>query len=1180
MKFARWLLISLGVLLVLVGAVVGLALLPSVQRWAVLRATAAVPGLKFDVARVSAGFSGVVLEKVQAEKRRVTIKVERLEADFSPLAFLLGSRLEISRLAVTGLDVDASQVDGATTGAAAAGGPAAAPGVLANAELPFDLALDNVRIEGRAKVANTANQPPLEARFVITGGKIAAGHEGLLQLDATVNNPAPGVGVTTLRTQAGLRATLTAQRTFSKISLATVVDATGPALSGESQLKLGADLFRSSAGENYEVSIDTVMRGARENVLKFQAQLPAAAREYAGNWELKVRTAQVEPFLLGGALPTFDVKGGGRFAFAPAGSACSVQGALQAQLSRLETINPAWRAFGPVKVDATFDGGQQDGVLQLAQLKATVTGAAPLLEVRTTAPIRYDVKKHQLLTTATAGTGSLLRVALTAVPVDWVRPFVPGFDISGGVITGEFDLNPVAGAATAAAVQGRLQATELTVTQEGRPLLTRAAVTLRTEATLSETALEAPVLELTIGTPEGDALKLSGKLSHGLVANPPTQFAGNFTASSKNLLARWLPGGPVTAQGEVNLTLRGSALDLQPGRVQVQQAGKSLLDATILQPVAIDLATETLSPRDPAQPVAKVSLGKLPLALLPVTDPGAALGGFVEQAEFEVSVRGDKTLVRSRGPLRLADVSLSQNRRPALAGLAIEATPQIEYGSAENFRVQSGEMTVRVAGKGNLLGLTAEATATPGQGTQATVTFALEAPVLASQPLFAEARTLSAGRATGEIRAVLGATQQVEARVTLNGLVAADGNVILPVANLGFRAITQANGAVSIQAPILLDNGGRRSDLNFALAISPLGKGYSVDGKISGQQVDWEDAQGVLGAFLASAAPDNEDKAVTAPASVAPDTVSAWSRFSGQVVVDIKSVTQGKEWSMTGLGGTLAIEPTRLSLPQLTASFGETSRLKAKMEMRFTGGPMPYRLTGDYALNDFDVGGLFKAIDASKPPTVEGLFNVSSTFTGNGETVQRAIDRVHGDFQLTSHQGIFRGLQRSTNKLSMTTKAVESVASLLGSILSSEKATKAAEKVAGSAYYVDQLAQSLGELKYDQLSVKLTRDELLNMNLQDVSLVAPELRLSGRAEVAYVAGKPLLEQPLTASLDLAARGKIEEQLNKLRLLSGTKDDLGYAKAKETVTLGGTLGKPDATAFFTKVASAKVSELLE
>ena len=181
------------------------------------------------------------------------------------------------------------------------------------------------------------------------------------------------------------------------------MDASGPALSSESQLKLGAELFRSSAGENYEVTVETVIGGAREKIAKFQAQLPASARQYAGDWELKMRTSQVEPFFLGHTLPTFDVKGGGKFAFEPAGSSFSLQGSVQAQLSRLEAINPAWRAFGPVKVDATFDGGQQEDVLQLAQLKALVTGTTPLLEAHTTAPIRYDVRKHQLLTAPARG---------------------------------------------------------------------------------------------------------------------------------------------------------------------------------------------------------------------------------------------------------------------------------------------------------------------------------------------------------------------------------------------------------------------------------------------------------------------------------------------------------------------------------------------------------------------------------------------------------------------------------------------------------------------------------------------------------------------------------------------------------------------------------------------------------
>jgi hypothetical protein len=241
---------------------------------------------------------------------------------------------------------------------------------------------------------------------------------------------------------------------------------------------------------------------------------------------------------------------------------------------------------------------------------------------------------------------------------------------------------------------------------------------------------------------------------------------------------------------------------------------------------------------------------------------------------------------------------------------------------------------------------------------------------------------------------------------------------------------------------------------------------------------------------------------------------------------------------------------------------------------------LPYRLTGDYSLNDFDVGKLFKAIDPSKPPTIDGLFTVTGKMAGNGETVQRALDRVHGDFQLTSRQGIFRGLARTSNKVSMTSKAVELGASVLGSLFGGDKGAKIAEKGAGISYFLDQLAPAIAEINYDLLNVKLSRDEQMNMQLEDFSLVAQELRLNGRGEVTYETGKPLLQQPLSATLNLAVRGKLEQQFSKVRALSTEKDDLGYTKAKEPIPVAGTLGSPNINAFFTKLAMAKIGDLLD
>ncbi|HWA28799.1 MAG TPA: AsmA-like C-terminal region-containing protein [Lacunisphaera sp.] len=1180
MKPVRLLLVLLGLVLVLGAVVLGLALTPSVQRWAVLR-MARDAGVELEVARISAGWSGAQVLDAQVEKEGIRVKVDRLDADFSLWRLLAARQLNLSRLKVTGLAVDASRVSRTKAEAAAAGAPAAAPGLLARIELPVDLTLDDASIEGRAQLPGNAGQPPLAAEFTVTGGKFAPGQEGQLQLSATVHDGATGAKVKTLRAKAGLRATLTRQRNLNNVTLTTVVDAEGGGLTGQSQLKVSAELFRTTSGESYTIGVDTVQRGTADNILKVQARLDAASRQYAGEWTLKSSTPQVEPFSLGAPLPDFSLQGGGSFTFDLATKAFHLQGGLRGQVSRWEALEPSWRAFGRIAIDTTFDVGQRGGILDLEQFKATLTGEKPVAEIRTVSAVHYDLNKGQLVANG-AGPDKLLEVTLRGVPVDWVRPFISAADISGDAITGQFELDRVAGAATTAAIKGRLQAPGFSVVQNGRPLLMHADISVQGEAIVVERRVDARSLELNVATPAGDSLKLTGKLSAQAGTAPQAEVDGRITATAVQMLARWLPGAPVTAEGDVKFAWRGDEVEISPARMQLRQgADQVLFRATILQPFTVGLNDSTLRPKDASQPVARVELGRLPLGLLPLTEPGTVLGGTVQQGTFELSVQGNTSTIKAVDSLRLADVSLTQDRAPTLTDLAIEARPIIEFSGPGSLKVQSGDLTVRNRAKALLASLKGEAIQTPAQGTQATITFNFEIPAMAGQPVFAGAQAVSAGRASGEVRAsVQGGQSQIEARVTLNGLIAAATGQTLPVANVGFRGLIRSNGTISLEAPLLLDNSGRRSDLRFALELSPLAQGYSVDGRLTGQQIELEDMRGVLGVFHRTAAPEEESKPAVVT-GVSPHSVAAWARYSGQLALDVKSVTRGKDWAMTGLTGTLAIEPARLALQKLAASFSETSRLAAQFEMRFTGGAMPYRLTGDYSLNDFDTGRLFKAFEPGKAPTVEGLFSVEGKVAGNGETPARALDRIHGEMQLTSRQGVFRGLQRTTNKVSTTSKVVELGASVLGSLLGSEKAAKTAEKVAGLAYFVDQFAQSVGEFNYDLLSVRMARDELLNMTLEDVSLVSPEIRLSGRGDVSYVAGQKLLEQPLKATLNLGVRGKVEQILGKIRQLDGTKDELGYSRAKEPVVIEGTLAKPDPGSYYVRLAASKgLGELLD
>ncbi len=1183
MKPARLLFVVVGLLVVTVGVGLALLLTPGIQRWALLRAAGNRPGFKLAIGEVAAGFTSIRLRGVELEQHGIRITVPQVDTGYSLRQLIFSRRLVVRHFAASGLLVDASRLSAGSTEAAVAGVPAVAPGVLGRLQLPVELVADDVRVTGRALLRGKAGQAPVEAEFDLTGGGIAPRSEGELILAAKLRNPAGAARVTALSVRAGLRATQTDDRTFSRVGLTAVVDAEGANLSGLNHLKVSAELFKDSGGEKYNCSVDTLLRGVVENILTFAATLPAGGQEYAGQWTFRARAAQVQEFLLGRTTPDFNARGEGRFAFNPATGAISLSGEVDADVSRWEAVEPAWRAIGPVRLQSRFDVAGAGDVVRLRQLEVRLTGDRPVFELSTARAVEFTLKDGRLQV-GSADPGEVFNLDVTGLPVAWVRPFVHAADVSGGLITGRLSVSNEEQRLLVRTVTP-LRFEALNVVQRGRLLLGKADISLNASATLAVKEIRVEVAEITLKTPEGDSITAQAGVTLPDSSNRAVAVRASYRAELPKLLAPWLPFG-IKAVGDADLAWAADKIELRRLSTALSDdGGLTMFKADALRPFVFDLATGRAtagSATGAGADLLRLVLGKIPLDRLPLNQPGARLTGEVQQGEFVLALDGGKMTVRSVSPFKLAGVSLSQDGRPALSGLAIEARPAMEIDGWNSIKMLSGDAIVRAANGATLLTFRGEAGRSPEPGLRASLAFEIEVPALATQPLFAGAHAVTQGRASGEVRAALGGARQVEARMTINGLEAREGGQTLPVANVSFRAVAQPDGRIMVEAPLLLDRAGWRSELKLSLGISP-GRGvFGLDGKLTGEQVELADTLAILGVFFATAAPagDAPERAPTlAQATVVADTVPAWSRFSGRLALDVKSVTRGADWTMTGLTGLLTIEPTRVTLQGLEAAWGEKGRLSATAGIKFTPGARPYGLAGDLSLSEFDAGKFFKALEPDKPATVEGVFSVTGKAAGQGETMDRLLEFTHGRFELTSRQGIFRGLQRTTSKVSMSSKAVELSASVLGSFFGSEKATKAAEKVAGTAYFVDQLAQSVGEFSYDQFNVILVRDERLNMTLEGISLVSPEIRLSGKGMVTYVPGKPLLEQPLSVTLSLAGRGKVEQILAKLRLLDGNRDELGYAKTSQPIAIAGTLAKPDPSAYFIRIAASKLMDFL-
>ena len=145
-----------------------------------------------------------------------------------------------------------------------------------------------------------------------------------------------------------------------------------------------------------------------------------------------------------------------------------------------------------------------------------------------------------------------------------------------------------------------------------------------------------------------------------------------YQANLPTLLAPWVPLGHVKADGEADLTLAGSRVELRRLQVGVTDAsGLGLLKVSALRPFAFDLATQQadVAGISGAVDIARITVGRVPLAALPLSHPSIQLGGAVVQGEFIASVDGPKLAVRSPAAFKLADVSLARAGRPVLTGL-------------------------------------------------------------------------------------------------------------------------------------------------------------------------------------------------------------------------------------------------------------------------------------------------------------------------------------------------------------------------------------------------------------------------------------------------------------------------------------------------------------------------------
>ncbi|MDP3070038.1 MAG: hypothetical protein Q8N18_07090, partial [Opitutaceae bacterium] len=612
--------------------------------------------------------------------------------------------------------------------------------------------------------------------------------------------------------------------------------------------------------------------------------------------------------------------------------------------------------------------------------------------------------------------------------------------------------------------------------------------------------------------------------------------------------------GPVSLRTTFDLAHSG-------GTIAVRQFeghfGAEVPVATVrlLQEFEINPGTGELRTAEVAKDLVAIALHGAPLAWarpwLGDLDPGAGR----LRGELVALPRNGGVTLRSSAPLAVADFTLAQSGQPLIERVGLIVSVAADY-TPQGWQIEIPGLVLRT-GDEVMLSLDARAGRLAGrdQPVKATGRLTADLPRLLAQPGAVGRLALATGEAEVNFAATLATRREVHANLAVKNLAAPTTGAPqpMPALTIDLRVDAGPDGATIFSAPILIEHGGRKSDLAITGTLTPVvGAPPLIEALVTGTQLFLEDAK-----LLAAAAPLAEAKPVgTAAPGPAPPP---WSGLNGSVTLRLKEVVWSPGLSAGNVTGRIRIDAGQVKLEGLQASMGEAGRASAEGAVTFaTGSAQPYALAAEVRLKDLDSDPIWRALHGDRAAPIEGRFDVASGFAAQAGSLGTLVEAATGEFTVTSRRGVFRGLPLSVAQAAESSGRLASILASIGNLTG----RKAGADIAGKAEAVAEFVRAVHPLPYDQLNVRVTRDAALNTALDDFSLIAPELRLTGTGRATHRPGTGVLEDALAMEFRLRARGRAGELLKYLGLLEGEPDALGYAACALLLTVGGTVGQPD------------------
>lgn len=476
MRFLRFLLTCLVILLVLAGVFAAAVFSPLVQTWYVQRQLNQQPNFKASVDSVSAGLSTIEVTNLRLETPGTLVTVPQLNADLPTNAAFFDHRFSIRKLVAKGWTLDLSHRPAPATSAAApenasAASPALSPetaghvfeGILHACRLPKDTQFDDVELEGTVVFSVPSESEPVRVHVVLIGTGLAPAHTAQFTLDAAGTAANRNVRWQTTVAHGRLAADVSPASAVTRLEYSGTLSSEDESLPKDFTLKgtiLAGDARRP---ETYVLDL---VRGTRR-VAGIAAHFVAAQNRFAGDWNVDVHADEIPTFLPDPKLPALTVAGNGTFDTDPTFQKVHAAGEVSGSASHWDTLGRRLSAIGSVDYKATFEATHEAHTLRVAAFSVSAAAGTPIASLVAAQPFTVNDRTGDV--TPADANAAWLTAILHGLPISWLPRFSDSVFPSGGKLTGHLTVK-ASGGRVAVESQGPLTAKNVTLLSGTRVL--------------------------------------------------------------------------------------------------------------------------------------------------------------------------------------------------------------------------------------------------------------------------------------------------------------------------------------------------------------------------------------------------------------------------------------------------------------------------------------------------------------------------------------------------------------------------------------------------------------------------------------------------------------------------------------------------------------------------------------